>query len=620
MFRADLVSRRIETLQNNVVPDPFADPPPTGDYPDTLVFDPDSQIFVVEMGNPFSDEIDFSRFQDSAGNWGLRLLIRQPASGQSWWYTFTNAGGPGMINASATLAGGEVMLVYNDPLSKTQLEDDPQNLANFVDADYETPVLGPADSPTGFQRPSYNLGQRLIFELQIDVDPDPFVTKWVTYDRLEGLTGDLQISDWDGHYVGEQPTASVGDKWYAQVTVARHTSDASNAPGPFYLSTQGQDFIPGFEPGTPPDATWVANARIGAINKTLSTARQAELANVQLMVANRPVLNPAELATICMFGFTDAATGGSFTERVPAMIGLANGANKAHTTVGGGHTFGIPRAMFLDFAPDAAVPAVPGANIPHAAMVLDLFSTISPQADGIDNDNDDHDGDPTTHADGDGITDGPPELFVPGRINVNTAPLHVLTLAAPLPEASLVDISNLMTMVLNYRDNQFFGGSMFREVTRSTGDLASGLRMTNYRLEPGVLSLAELMWMNPSDNGGFNIDMQFYLDPTNNNATDIGTAGMDVNPLYSELTANGGTRLNGAIDEDAEERIGRFQFLNQVFTTRSDVYTAYVEIRGYPADDYRAGPVERTRFLVVLDRGRITDPADEVRVVAMYRY
>ena len=73
-------------------------------------------------------------------------------------------------------------------------------------------------------------------------------------------------------------------------------------------------------------------------------------------------------------------------------------------------------------------------------------------------------------------------------------------------------------------------------------------------------------------------------------------------------------------EDDAEERIARFQFLNQILSVRSDVYTAYVEIRGYPADDWRQGPIETVRFIAVLDRGQITDAEDEVNIVAMYKY
>jgi hypothetical protein len=233
-------------------------------------------------------------------------------------------------------------------------------------------------------------------------------------------------------------------------------------------------------------------------------------------------------------------------------------------------------------------------------MVLDLFGTISPQADVIDNDNDDMDANDTTHADGDGTTNGPRELFVPGRINVNTAPLHMLTLTAPLPEA-VANIENLMLSVMNYRENF----DLWRNVINPhTAD-------PNWRAQPGILSLAELMWVNPDDNIGSSADMQGYLG----SGAPL-SGGIDLNPLPVEIPG----RANSPVEEDAEARIARLQFLNQVFTTRSDVYTAYVEIRGYPSHDYRLGPVERTRFLVVLDRGRITGADDQVRVLAMYRY
>ena len=73
------------------------------------------------------------------------------------------------------------------------------------------------------------------------------------------------------------------------------------------------------------------------------------------------------------------------------------------------------------------------------------------------------------------------------------------------------------------------------------------------------------------------------------------------------------------------ELLARFQFLSQAFTTRSDVFTAYIVVRGYPADDFRKGPVEERRFYAILDRSgiHVDDEAQaggDVRVLAVRSY
>lgn len=54
--------------------------------------------------------------------------------------------------------------------------------------------------------------------------------------------------------------------------------------------------------------------------------------------------------------------------------------------------------------------------------------------------------------------------------------------------------------------------------------------------------------------------------------------------------------------------------------TRSDIYTAYVVIRVYPAGDSRKGPVESKRLFVVFDRSKITDTSDRVQILGYYEF
>jgi len=59
--------------------------------------------------------------------------------------------------------------------------------------------------------------------------------------------------------------------------------------------------------------------------------------------------------------------------------------------------------------------------------------------------------------------------------------------------------------------------------------------------------------------------------------------------------------------------------LSQVASTRSDVYTAYVEIRGYPSQDFRKGITEQARYIAVFERGSVKDKNSPVKVLAFLR-
>ncbi len=46
-------------------------------------------------------------------------------------------------------------------------------------------------------------------------------------------------------------------------------------------------------------------------------------------------------------------------------------------------------------------------------------------------------------------------------------------------------------------------------------------------------------------------------------------------------------------------------YLNQVASTRSDIYTAYVLVRAYPVNDFSVAPVDEYRLLAVFDRSEV---------------
>jgi len=231
-------------------------------------------------------------------------------------------------------------------------------------------------------------------------------------------------------------------------------------------------------------------------------------------------------------------------------------------------------------------------------MVLDHFTTLSPGNDGLDNDNADGDNNTTTNPDDD------TETFVPGRININTVPLHNAVLAAPLPE-TIDDIQSLMNQVFDYRDNPS---------NRDIGASVGLTPLTGLRGEKGISSLGEILYINPKVVSSLG---------TITDATDMGHYGavgltglsaqgaLDIYPMLEAVaTATPNTMA-------IEGAMARYQFLSQTFTTRSDIYTAYVEVRGYPAGDFRRGPIETKRFFVVYDRSNVKERSDRPRILAI---
>lgn len=549
--------------------------------------------FAVELGNPFDQDIgsikDRLRLQIVGGTtidvplevlgMGTPSLASDPtipAGGSIVIYCNPNSGGSGSENAlddiGALVAGSDKVKLTPGPLFN-----------NFH---------GLAGSAT------------LSVRLQVDVDPGIGQT-WRTIDELV-IPGGLPSSP---SYDGPPPAPPLGTERTLQLSAARPCEDAANNAGAYYLKGGSEalvlqrkleDALPKAQPS---DTHLGSNAK--------GVAGDPNLAKVMLRVPNRPIFNPAELAWICTVGFSDTTT---FTQNVATMLSLPNPAQSGTD---------IPRGLFLDFSNHAEVPALPTGSpdnyparypgVPHAALVLGAISTLSPQNDMVDNDDDDGDGNLTTHADGDNTTaNGPYELFVPGTINVNTAPPQLLELAVPLPETS-DDLQAAFKALARYRD---VAGMDEAAAGMRSGMLNRSDAKANVRIAPGIATLGEMMWLYtgvPTDVR----NMQRYAF----DAPGATPATVNLYPLPAET----GTFATPP-ENDAEERMQRFQFLNQVLSTRSDVFTAYVEIRGYPSDDWRKGPVEQARFLAVFDRGRMKVDTGanpdlvEVRLIGLYRY
>jgi len=401
---------------------------------------------------------------------------------------------------------------------------------------------------------TFNAGSDIQVELRIDVSTSG-PADWVTYDRLT-------FSGFQVPLLVEHMTVPT------VVATNAHSQGSLGRDAQFhrYISNTGKGLIAGMRQ---PDVGGyrTGHDKIGDDIKGLTG--DATLDNFQLPLANRPIFSIAELGWINMFGFTNETTG-DFPQRLDNL-----GANRRVLTAGS---------------------TLPGSGtIPHAAIVFDEFTTLNPLHDGIDNDNDGQ-ADPTD-------TD---ERFIPGTLNVNTAPLHLLTLGCSLPE-SIDDIQTLMEQVVDYRDNPSNRNTL-------TGYPITGAN--SIRTQEGISSIGELLLINPN-----------AIAAGTNHAQDMiryGTVGggaqpaaMDLYPMPEETASSYGSPTQQMFFEG---NLARFQFLAQNLSTRSDVFTAYIYLRGYRVGKFNKGPVESKRFFVIFDRSNVVNGTEAPRIIAVQEF
>jgi len=219
----------------------------------------------------------------------------------------------------------------------------------------------------------------------------------------------------------------------------------------------------------------------------------------------------------------------------------------------------------------------PNLAVPHAMALVDRLTTLSPLTDGVDND-------------GDGSTDEPDEVFVPGRINLNTATAAMLKRVMPIPNATTRD--EIIDAIVEYRDK----AGAFTGANR-------GL-LTGYRDQIGMAHFGEVFLASWSILGGDSADNWKLSDGGDQVTVDFATP--------DSTTADD-------VINDREEQAMAMRWLGQVSTVRSDVFAVYVTVRGYPAGDWTT-PTESIRFVAILDRSGIRAADDKVKVLAVMRY
>ena len=246
--------------------------------------------------------------------------------------------------------------------------------------------------------------------------------------------------------------------------------------------------------------------------------------------------------------------------------------------------------LAIDPTPPAPAPPTPviqtggspAWNVPHGMFLLSRFTTLSPNVDGLDNNN-------FAGADDDR------EQKLLGRLNLNQIETQlladVLPFAMPVPPppptpAPTPDVPGDIAAATENRR----GDTPPLSAAPGPG-LVLPWQLWN---EPGL----DAMIVDTGDTQGIH-------------------ARLDFRQNYRETA---GDPIVDNVADDREELSTLLSMLGQVATTRSDVYVAYILVHGYEATDFLAGPVETGRMIVMFDRTNLLTNEDSVQYTVLYRF
>ena len=401
--------------------------------------------------------------------------------------------------------------------------------------------------------------------------------QWVCYDRLWPNAGqEFRIKSIEA---GTGALAAPGAlKEYVQLSLRR--DGRKNR----YLSNRGKTMP---SPISPQDGAYKNGTQFAQFAKEDKGATgDTEMDKIQIAHPNHRFFNVAELGYVFMVGFYEDIATASPEADLPARLSARDG-SKGPTATTATNDVATAARHFLSFTNDGLMtgtPVVPtSTKIPHFSMILDQFTTLSPRHNLKDEDNDDGDLSPTTGDDNDA------EQFVPGLMNVNTAPWWLMAMASPLPE-SIADIEAYYRQIGQYRDFPASRAAL-------TGLPAASLRSVDAS-DKGITNLGELMLLRGAT-AGTNTDTQRY----GRNSTPETDASRMRHYPHPDLT---GSTLY-AEEYVAQERMSRFHYLSTSLSTRSDRYCAYINIRGYASTAFNTAPSESLKFFVIYDRSGIID-------------
>lgn len=239
-----------------------------------------------------------------------------------------------------------------------------------------------------------------------------------------------------------------------------------------------------------------------------------------------------------------------------------------------------PTSYMLN-APQTIDPSPGQLFITHAEFLLERFVTHSPRTDTENNDN---------YAG----SDDDLETLIPGMINLNTMPEHLLAKVLPITDATLR--AEVAARIAIRRD----------EVENRGGVAVADPR-------PGIAYVSELY-------NDLNVASPGLKDllTTGGFAGDTSTiphaGGAQVDFLNNPIASG------DLVADDREEEMMLIKWLNQVASGRSDRFVAYVLIEGWKADEFTDGgngPVQALRFIAVFDRSTVIDETSSVRILAV---
>jgi hypothetical protein len=579
-------------------------------YDDTTLGD--TRAMVIELGNPFSHEIEET---DLDGR--IKIVVTHGGTVSDWefnsalaWMSSSTIG-PRIDTGSGN--DEDILIVYSRPATTTNETGGTHDGSNLpADLGFDTSGAVLLELPAG--RLEFNPGDSantIEVELQVLASDG----QWVPYDRMVTDTR-LSLQDQVKHAVNP-----VANHQHDQASFARDSDKikyvVDDGVGSGMAGERDMASVMTYDDTL--DRLGLDNKGVPAILTHPDDINFFEY--LQLPLADQAMRSIAEMAQMHMFGFT---AGETFSERMAA--------NRVPVFKIGEHFLLIDH-MDPEFVVQLSPPNERGLS--YAAILMNHFTTVSPQHDGRDND--DNDGDltidveslPTATAD-DRSIDNTTEQFIPGTINVNTATLPVLTLGSPLAE-DIDDIEDLMRTIIEYRDQPILALANYPDDPETPfpkmNDMAniralldgflSGKPAINRRLKPGIGSVGELLFLNPvaptASLANLKHNMQFYGQdgtavplPANPDAL---PPKMDLYPDPDEASAS---RIEQG--DDNEQRLARFQMLSQALSVRSDTYVAYVVVRGYQRDRFNDTPVESAQFIAVFNRGSLETDADPVSV------
>ncbi|MCC6682705.1 MAG: hypothetical protein IT445_17530 [Phycisphaeraceae bacterium] len=589
---------------------------PTRGYNIWVPFDntQDMQAMAIEIGNPFSYTINAEESAPGLNN-GLKNLVRvrirqDPDIDVTWDFdpiaaNMENPGDtvPDLEPRDDNDSDDDLMVIYSDQIAGTPDADG--NGMNLKD-ELSMPTGRTVELKAGKFQFRVN-DQPIIVELEVRM-PDG---SWKTYDRL---TTNIEPPV-DIQRGGALPHLTSVDERYWQRSYYR---DSQFIRFVMETGTVGGDH--NFQTAVPDDGAYASDKdQFGENDKSGADFAAIEPNwddDFQLPHADGGYYSVAELGWMCMIGFNDTKT---------------LSANLYETLRD------EPYKLFLDVNPNLNpnnVPVEPlagASGLPPVAMLFDQFTVLSPRYSrddgGGNDDNDNSDGDnvPTTNP-----VDRTREMFIPGTINVNTASLEILTLATSLLDvgggtAAIDATQDLMTMICAYRDDPSFDVTAMNNAYQNAGldDIRNNANIPMNRTNiPGIASLGELLYINPGG-GATGFDMLWY----GRDNQDQQGESVDLYPdpiTLNDTAASPKLAKQIKAQDGPEEDMARFQMLAQTLSVRSDVFAAYVVVRGYDATAFNAGPVEEARFLVILDRGamandNIDDPLEAPRVAGFIR-